>query len=200
MKIAISGAHNSGKTTLAKWISEKHDIKYIGEQARKFLESTYSFQEIEVSLSSFMDFQREVLEAQIDDLESLKPDEPFVMDRTPVDSLAYVHYRLSSEKSSDMRYYRSYERDVNYIMSKRPYDHILFLPFQLHDVDVFYTSEEDKIRNLNPLYLKCISDFIEYWFLKREAETETEWYMRFNLKLDSFLARKDLVTSILKEE
>lgn len=199
LRIAVSGTHNSGKTTLAQWISEEYGIRYVGEQARNLLEKSYDFSELEVNIERFKKFQREVLDGQIADLESVKNDS-FVMDRTPVDSLAYVHYQLSSQKSSDMRYYKSYERDVEYAMSLLPYNEIFFLPFQLHDIDMFYTGEEDKFRNLNPLYLKCISDFIEYWFLKKESEfldDRIKW-IRWNLDLSSIIQRKILVQDILE--
>jgi len=158
MRIAVSGVHAIGKTSLVEWISKNYDIKMIPEQARYHLENGFPFSEVEKHLEVFKKFQLAVLEGQYTDLKSIG-EAGFVMDRTPVDSLAYVEARLAAEKALDIPYFFSYEKEVAFIM-KDAYDFIFFLPFNLEDVGAYY-NPKDEFRNLNPIYMKELSDLIE---------------------------------------
>lgn len=88
MKIYFCGAHSTGKSTLARYVSEKYNLPMISETARMIL----SEQELQIdSLRCNMDvankYQKEVFERQI--LEEQKH-MSFVSDRSIIDVLAYT--------------------------------------------------------------------------------------------------------------
>ena len=87
MKIYFSGAHSSGKSTLARYTSEKYKLPMISETARMIL----SEQELQIdSLRSNLDvanqYQKNVFDRQI--IEETNHNE-FVSDRCLIDILAY---------------------------------------------------------------------------------------------------------------
>lgn len=107
LRISLSGPSGTGKTTLAKYISETYDIPFI-ETSTKPLWEKYgisSHQEL-IKLGATdptwgLEFQYEVLRfraKQIDGVES------FVCDRSPLDNLAYFllqNTHLLSERETD---------------------------------------------------------------------------------------------------
>ena len=93
IKIAVSGTHSIGKTTLVNWISQKFGLYPIGEQARSLLESDFKFHEVDSDLNIFMTFQQQIILNQIKE-EQWNHSKSFVVDRTPLDSLAYVLERF----------------------------------------------------------------------------------------------------------
>jgi len=158
MRIAISGTHGIGKTTLAKWLSEELGIQMLGEKARGLLESTYPFEIIDRDTTSFLDFQREVLDLQEAEAWT-KRNESYVVDRTPVDSLAYVVERLGAERYPFSYFYEKYREKVLESFQSAKYDYIFFLDFSVYDTG-FWKGKVDGNRNLSPMYMKTISDIM----------------------------------------
>ena len=90
-KIAICGAHNVGKTTLAKKMSEKFELPYIPEFARDLLHATdgFNWRTIE-DITSWWHFE---LAITFSHLFTVQNRERFVSDRSLWDVLAYVHLK-----------------------------------------------------------------------------------------------------------
>jgi nicotinamide riboside kinase len=155
MRIAISGTHSIGKTTLARWISRTFDIPYIGEQARHLLETKYHFSEVERNLELFKNFQRDILHGQIS---TETAHNTFVADRPVLDSAVYVKERLIKERDADTDYWHSYYDKVLKWM-RMNYDVVFFLRYD----DNFF--EDDGYRNVNKFYMSVIDEMLHYLYL-----------------------------------
>ena len=104
MKIYISGAHAQGKTTLARYISEKYKIPLIPEAARLVLsERELQIDSLRANIDLVDSYQTDVFYRQIK--EELKLDE-FVSDRSLLDCVAYAtqHSRVSSDLVNSNEY------------------------------------------------------------------------------------------------
>ena len=152
MRVAVSGVHGIGKTTIVDYLSNSFELLKLEEQARFLLDNEFPFQDVNRDLSVFMDFQNEVLERQIWLLNKNKDNPYFVTDRTPIDSLAYVIERLGAERYSYSFFYEKYLKKVIDIMDKTHFDIVYYLSFCV-DHKVFWKSKEDNQRNLSCMYL-----------------------------------------------
>jgi len=96
MKIYICGSHSTGKTTLAKYISQTYNIPMLPETARLILaEKELEIDSLRKDLDVVNSYQRSVLYRQI---EQTKKFDNFVSDRA-FDCLAYTaqHSTILSE-------------------------------------------------------------------------------------------------------
>jgi nicotinamide riboside kinase len=92
MKIAFSGAAGTGKTTLAKDISEKLQLHYVEVGSRSVAREMGYKSPYDVDRDGKrLEFQKSLLEAKIK-YESERND--FVTDRTTLDQLAYTYIHL----------------------------------------------------------------------------------------------------------
>ena len=156
MKIAVSGSHSVGKTTLVEWISNFYGLPAIGEQARRLLYTKYSFSDIEKDLELFKQFQSEIIADQMaieNEYES-----SFVVDRPFVDSLAYVEERLCKDRDNDISYLEKYRFKVFSLHKRNHYDLIIHLS---PSKDIIM---DDGNRNVNWIYVQMIDRLIDYYF------------------------------------
>ena len=87
MKVYFIGAHSTGKTTCARYVSEKYCIPMITEVARMVLsEKELQLDSLRYNMGLVDDYQREVFHRQ---LQEEKKFEQFVSDRS-FDGLAYA--------------------------------------------------------------------------------------------------------------
>lgn len=87
MKIYFSGAHSSGKSTLANYISKQYNLPLIKECARTVLsEKELNINELRTNIDLVNDYQTSVFIKQIE--EENKYDD-FISDRSGIDSIAY---------------------------------------------------------------------------------------------------------------
>lgn len=118
MKIYLAGAHSSGKTTLARYISTKYNLPLITEVARSILaEEEMNLKELRVNLDLVDSYQEKIFQRQIQKEKELKN---FVSDRS-VDCLAYTaqHSRVLSKIVKSKEY-------EDYIESIKSKDSIIF--------------------------------------------------------------------------
>ena len=106
MKIYLAGAHSVGKSTLARYISEKYKLPMITEVARQILsENEYDLASLRTNLDLVDSYQSEVFYRQIK--EESKYDY-FVSDRS-FDNLAYAaqHSRVLKKilESNELKEY-----------------------------------------------------------------------------------------------
>jgi dephospho-CoA kinase len=107
MRIYLCGAHSSGKSTIARYISTKYNFKMITEVARKVLsERELSLDSLRTDLDVVDSYQKEIFLRQIKEEEEVKDN--FVSDRS-FDCLAYTaqHSRILAEllRSKDLSKY-----------------------------------------------------------------------------------------------
>jgi adenylate kinase family enzyme len=95
-KIAISGSHGIGKTTLAKKISKEFKIKYIPEVARELMEHKH-FNWKKAKKFQVMIFEKAILYSH---LFYIVNEKKFISDRSIIDILAYVEWNKEKLKAS----------------------------------------------------------------------------------------------------
>ena len=121
MKVYICGAHSSGKSTIARYISEKYNLPIITEVARQILsEKELNIDSLRSNLEIVDSYQKEIFYRQ---LEEEKKYINFVSDRS-FDCLAYAaqHSRVLNELifSDLMKNYLNELRNDSYIFFVRP--------------------------------------------------------------------------------
>ena len=107
-KIYVVGAHSTGKTTLARFISEEYKLPLIAETARAVLaEGEVNLKSLRADLKAIAKFQRDVFKHQ---LAAERRHKSFVADRA-FDFLAYSAYQSLIASSFDLKaYYQSLRR------------------------------------------------------------------------------------------
>lgn len=115
MKIAITGSHGTGKTTLAQALAEELDMHLIPEAAREIMEK-WQVEPWNLDDPTKTAFQEEVLDIQI---KREQQAESFISDRTVFDSLAYSKMLASYEQLSELA--------VAHV-AVSPYDLVIRLP------------------------------------------------------------------------
>lgn len=101
MRVYFVGAHSTGKTTLARYVSQYHQVPMITEVARMVLsEKEMNLDSLRYDLAQVDDYQRQIFHRQI---EEEKRYDNFVSDRSFVDCLAYAaqHTRVLPELLND---------------------------------------------------------------------------------------------------
>jgi nicotinamide riboside kinase len=101
MKVYFVGAHSTGKTTLARYVSKTYQTPMITEVARMVLsEKEMHLDALRYDLDQVDDYQRQIFHRQIDE-ERRYTD--FVSDRSFVDCCAYAaqHTRILQELLQD---------------------------------------------------------------------------------------------------
>lgn len=152
MRIAISGVHGIGKTTLLEKLALVFQLDIVEEKARSLLNAKFSFRQVEENIETFKIFQREIIDLQSKDEMTLRDE--FISDRPFIDSFVYVKERFTKERHTDVQYFRSYRERVYSIMKGR-YDIIFFLRPSDDPIT------QDGIRNVNPFYISAIDELLE---------------------------------------
>jgi len=89
MRVYFIGPQSVGKTTLAKYVSNKYDLELLTEVVREIIEQyDKSLDEIRLDIDEVNEFQKEVFEKQI---ERERGKHDFVSDRA-FDNIAYACY------------------------------------------------------------------------------------------------------------
>lgn len=162
MKLAFTGAHGIGKTTLAKWLADYMKIPYVPEYAREVLESGKKID----SLENFVDFEDSIMNMKIAEEERLEREgrESFIADRSYIDYSVYLKYGLSKYdwddenrprfKGVDIQDYFDYYDDQCRRLNEK-YDIVVFvLPFTER-----LTSDGDH-RDRNPFNMWVVQDLL----------------------------------------
>jgi deoxyadenosine/deoxycytidine kinase len=153
MKIAITGSHSTGKTTLCEQLTKLYpDLYYIKETAREQIAKFGKLPQ-DMTTKERCKFQEAVLDSQIEQ-ELLHDD--FIADRSVFDVLAYSQ-DLPSYKALYKKAIRHY--DLN------SYDHLFYIPIE-------FELENDGTRPLHLKYQKLIDiriqDYLRWFKLLHE--------------------------------
>lgn len=103
MKVYFVGSHSTGKTTLARYVSQKHNILMLPEVARAVLaEKELQLESLRTDLETVDDYQLNVFYRQIVEENKYK-EGSFVSDRSLLDCCAYAaqHARVVSTMLDD---------------------------------------------------------------------------------------------------
>ncbi|MEJ2880536.1 ATP/GTP-binding protein [Pedobacter sp. GR22-6] len=146
MRIAIVGAHNVGKTTLAELLSDSlPGYTLTMEPYHELTESGYEFSEMPDAVDFVMQFEHAL--KQIATLEK-----DVIFDRCPFDILAYVH---AVDPTRDLQ---NYFREMQRVIAEL--DLIVFVPIEDPDLIPWQKSNFPKLRlRVDDILKEWIADF-----------------------------------------
>ncbi len=151
MRIAISGTHFIGKTTLIEDFIKKHP------QYRCEKEPYYHLQEekaMELSLEPSLESLIEQLDYSIEQLNETENEHNIIFDRCPIDFIAYAMVNLA-EDSVDIYDSEVSERFSEVKDALNTLDLIIFLPITKEN-SIDYTEENPVYRKTADKYFKKI--------------------------------------------
>jgi nicotinamide riboside kinase len=126
MRIGITGASSTGKTTLATMLAQRLGVSVAAEGAREAARAVGIVDSNEVSVANALEFQRLVLEIKIQVERKLHS--RYVSDRTVVDCAAFWLYReLRGLLQASVSTRENYFSIVETYLRSGPYDVLLFL-------------------------------------------------------------------------
>ena len=132
MKIALTGTHGVGKTTLAKMLVERLNLPYIHEGARSVIEMLNTYN---LDYRDFGDEQRSLFQKCVVNLQLIVENgfsQGFVSDRSLFDCQAYSNFDIEVPNIADR------------------YDLIVYLPIE-------FELEKDGVRFTDPVFQKEIN-------------------------------------------
>lgn len=152
MKIAFTGAHHVGKTSLAEKIHALvPEFIFIAEPYQELLEEGHLFSEAPNPEDFSIQLERSLENVEIDELDVL-------FDRSPLDLLAYIHVTGGAEAS------RGFYLKVKEAMDE--IDLLVFVPIENPDIIGGTESEFPKLR-------KQVNDLLEEWIDAFDLDTIT---------------------------
>jgi hypothetical protein len=178
MKVYFVGSHSTGKTTCARYVSEKYKLPMITEVARAVLsEKELHLESLRYDMDLVDEYQRAILSRQLDEEAKQKS---FVSDRS-FDCLAYAaqHTRILPELLA-------YATERNYIQNLKSPDSFIFFvrPSKA-------TLKSDGVReSINWDGVVAIDSMVKFML--------EMWQLRyFQINIDNMQERVRLINSIL---
>lgn len=115
VRLGLYGAHRSGKTTLARHISEELGVPFVETTSAKVFERYGLTPNSHIDIRHRLAIQCDILREAVD-LWAAQPD-GFVTDRTPIDMAAYMLAEVTGEVSGtlDMDFVKAYEKYVSHL-------------------------------------------------------------------------------------
>ena len=148
MKIAVTGAHRTGKTTLIEMLSELLPEYIIKAEAYYELEETgHIFSEMPVPEDYLLQ-----LDYSIDKITT--PDDNVIFDRCPIDMLAYIQASNEFGNINIQSMYQKVQRSMTEI------DLLIFVPIEEPDIIRCAESELPELRKqVNEILNDWVRDF-----------------------------------------
>ena len=155
MKIAISGAHHTGKTTLGNQLSTLLTGYYFLEEPYyQLIEDGYEF----CAIPSVEDYEVQ-LELSIQQI--IDSDKKTIFDRCPLDFLAYIKIH----KNSNFFKIKDWKEKIDDAMNQL--DVVVFVPVESPDLMPCPFSEYPKLRDeVDPKIQDLIYDFESQFYFK----------------------------------
>ena len=140
MKIALSGSAGTGKTTLARALSQELALPYFEEGMRSLLEGGLDLHSL--NIEQHRQLMRDMWSAQ--EAQELGAVEGFVADRSSLDYAAFwLHYGLYEDREASDEFMAAMQAYAE------SYDHVVLLPWgviQLQDDGVRTTNRWIQLR------------------------------------------------------
>lgn len=131
MKIAVTGAHGAGKTTLSKHLSGRNNWRYIPESPFQALQAGFAINEHTSLETEVWIFARQA------EMELAEP--PWIADKCMIDLFAYADYFFNSDKALMNVLMRMTDAAV------QNYETVVYCPIE-------FPIEDDGFRSLDPVF------------------------------------------------
>lgn len=188
MKIALCGAHRSGKTTLAKAFADRHGIKYLDMSTRSVISSLGLDVSVPLSPDDRKRLQNRLLAKYA---ELYRTPGSWVADRSPLDLVAYSLMEYPGDDWVD-----TYSHDCLRILSYLT--HLVYVPSTIpvvEDRNKPTASLSSDVRLKNDLLIRgAISRFVE----ERDLSLDLV-YMRLNSNMNSVEQRVKQMSIMLQQ-
>ncbi|MBY0500709.1 MAG: ATP-binding protein [Alphaproteobacteria bacterium] len=190
MRIAVSGTHFMGKSTLI------HDLIKIHPEYKYESEPYYQLEEqgFEFSLESTLECFLKQLDYSIDQLSQTAQEPNFIYDRCPVDFIAYTMY-IADQEFTDINESYIAERFPIVKEALNTLDLIVFLPITKEDI-IHYDEEDASYRSavdrcFKSLYLDEVCDIFSAYDHPRIIEIWGDRQSRIK-KINQYLSSPNL--------
>jgi len=152
MKIAFTGAHCTGKTTLLKDIEEmfvdKFKVHSVTEVARKIIEKGYPLN-MDATVDSYIHYINDQLNAENEQMQGC---DVFISDRTLLDPVAYAMVNSKLPRPYISEYFIDMMKNV-WLLEKDRYDLYIYFPIE-------FALEYDGVRPSDEMYRRDIDNMI----------------------------------------
>lgn len=133
MKIALCGAHRTGKTTIAQSLAKHYGIDYVPSQASAVAARMGINLKGQISVADRIAYQQAVMKTMVEDWTR---DTPFITDRTPLDAAAYLLADMANITGSnkERRQVVSYVEKAQ-VLTGKLFDILIYVPpaIEYHD-------------------------------------------------------------------
>lgn len=154
MKIAIIGAHSTGKTTLVNKLKEKLDS--LGKKVI-IVQELVRYCPFPINEETTIDAQKWIMQNQITkELEVDHSDKILITDRATIDNFAYLH-RVADEETS-----RNYEQIA--------FDHSITYDLIFKTQKLNITAVEDGLRTTDEEFRTLIDNIINHFLEKHQVQ------------------------------
>ena len=159
MKIAFTGAHGTGKTTLLKDMEEmlvdKFKVHSVTEVARKIIEKGYPLN-MDATVDSYIHYINDQLNAENEQMQGC---DIFISDRTLLDPVAYAMVNSKLPRPYISEYFIEMMKNV-WLLEKDRYDLYIYFPIEFAlEYDGVRPPDEKYRRDIDNLILSLLEQF-----------------------------------------
>lgn len=159
MRIAFTGAHCTGKTTMLKDIcqmavKESLEIGYISEVARRIINKGYPLN-MDANIDSYVHYINDQLLAESEKMDKY---DIFISDRTLLDPVAYARVNSRLPRPYIPQYFIDMMQSVWLLESKR-YDLYVYFPIEFElEMDGIRPSDEEYRHDIDKEILSILNE------------------------------------------
>lgn len=183
MKIAFTGTHSTGKTTLLNDVIEYYGddikLKSISEVARKIIDKGYPLNQ-DANVDSYIHYINDQLSSEET---YMRECDLFISDRTLLDPVAYAMVNSKLPRPYIPEYFIDMMTNV-WLLEKNRYDIYIYFPIE-------FPLEIDGIRPLDEQYRKDIDEQIRMLLIKHKIN-----YITVS---GNKMQRKDYIIKVITE-
>jgi len=184
MKIAFTGTHCTGKTTLLNEIKVVYNkdgsFGYVPEVARKIIDKGYPLN-ADANTDSYIHYINEQLKSE----QKINNYELFVSDRTLLDPLAYALINKELPRPYIRNYFIEMIENV-WLLEKERYDLYIYFPIEFPlNFDNVRSSDEDYRRDVDKMIYSLLTKYnVKYVTIRGAVEKRLETFLNLIKKAE----------------
>lgn len=178
LKIAFTGSHCTGKTTLLNDVKDALQsnivVNDVTEVARKIIEKGYPLN-MDATIDSYVHYINDQLEAEKTKMEGC---DVFISDRTLLDPVAYAMVNSKLPRPYIPQYFIEMMKNI-WLMEKEKYDIYIYFPVEFElEMDGVRPFDENYRRQIDDMIVKLLEDNgIKYVKITGNREERTNYLL-----------------------